>query len=446
MQREIRAGALDREETALQDVEGSPVDLAQVIEESIQFASENLLGGDVATVAEYPAHLPAVSGDYTHLVQVAACLLQQAGSLSDSGEISVRASLLTMTGEEPSHLVGEPPASLREGGPWVLLSVGFQVDDDKADQLDSLRGLTTWETSDCQEKLAAFGDHFWLTDLENAIHRFDLALPVWGAYEIDTATSSLRQAVETRLGGEARETTLLLLVENDELRAHLSTDLESAGYHVIQVATGGEVMPLAREEEPDLVLLDLVARAPTAFEVAGILKHDRRTRNLPVLFLTSVDDPSGELSMGTVGFLPRQSDTGAIISAINAVLTSGLSPMSRVLVVENDDRLRDHMVMTIQGQGYRVSEARTPEEAMALAERATPDVALINARLAQERDYWLLRGLRTAASEAEIYVMADVLDEEEARLAMRRGASGYSETGQLPDLLERMRKRPDADN
>jgi DNA-binding NarL/FixJ family response regulator len=112
-----------------------------------------------------------------------------------------------------------------------------------------------------------------------------------------------------------------------------------------------------------------------------------------------------------------------------------------VLVVEQDERMRDHMVMTIQAKGYRVSEASSPEEAMALAERATPDVALVNAKLAQDRDYWLLRGLRNTARQAEIYVMADVLDEAEAKAALRRGASGYSETGQLPDLLEKMRRR-----
>jgi hypothetical protein len=36
--------------------------------------------------------------------------------------------------------------------------------------------------------------------------------------------------------------------------------------------------------------------------------------------------------------------------------------------------------------------------------------------------------------------MADVLSEEEGRLAIRRGASGYSETGKLPDLLDRVRQ------
>jgi DNA-binding NarL/FixJ family response regulator len=96
--------------------------------------------------------------------------------------------------------------------------------------------------------------------------------------------------------------------------------------------------------------------------------------------------------------------------------------------------------MMIQSQGYRVSEARSGVEALALAERVPPAIAMVNAQLAQERDYWLLRGLRQVSSGARIYVLADVLSEEEGRQVLRRGASGYSETGKLPDLLNRVRQ------
>lgn len=427
------------------DPQGSPIDLPAVIEESIQFASQHLVDKELATVAEYPAHLPAVSGDRQQLVALAACLLQQAGHFTEGGELKVRADLLTAEGMA-SPDSGDLPASLGEGGPWVLMSVTFLTTSLPASSVRALfedsRSSAQWVTPECGQMLSGYGDRFWLEEPASRQFRFNLALPIWAAYEVSTDISTLRRAVRTRLedaGGGER--SLLLMVEDDELRDLLAVDLEGAGYRVVRLRSGEEVLPVARDEQPDLVLLDLLARAPTAFEVAGLLKHHRRTRNLPVLFLTSVDDPQGGTSMGTVSFLPRQADTGAVISAVNAVLTAGLTPLSRVLVVEQDDRMRDHMVMTIQAQGYRVSEATRPEEAMALAERATPDVALVNAQLAQERDYWLLRGLRNTARQAEIYVMADVMDEEQAQAAMRRGASGYSETGKLPDLLDRMKRR-----
>jgi len=89
------------------------------------------------------------------------------------------------------------------------------------------------------------------------------------------------------------------------------------------------------------------------------------------------------------------------------------------------------------------AEATGPEEALALAEHVKPGLVLLNAKLAQERDYWLVRGLRQIPSEFEIFVLADAMSDAEGQAAMSRGASGYSETDKLPDILGRVRGRKD---
>ena len=127
------------------------------------------------------------------------------------------------------------------------------------------------------------------------------------------------------------------------------------------------------------------------------------------------------------------------MAAVDAVLTSGLSPSARVLVVEPDDAAREVTVMMIQGQGFRAMEASGSEEALALAERFEPGMVLVNDAIAQDRDYWLLRGLRQISSNIAIYVLANVPSEAEAAAALQRGAAGYRETGKLPELLQEVR-------
>ena len=189
------------------------------------------------------------------------------------------------------------------------------------------------------------------------------------------------------------------------------------------------------------MLLDLVTREQTGFDVAMVLKQDIYARNIPILFLTSVSDPEVGLRMGAVGFMIRPEGTGRLLSAIDAVLSSGISPTSRVLIIEPNDTTRESMILMIQAQGYRVTEARGAEEAIALAERIEPSLVLVNSQLAQERDYWLLRSLRQLSDEIDIFVLADVMTEEEGRAALSRGASGYSETGKLREILEDRKDR-----
>jgi DNA-binding response OmpR family regulator len=425
---------------------GAPVDLPHVIDEATEISSHHLGGRQVTIVSEFPAHLPAVKADQGSLVTTVACLLARAGTLTSSNEVGVRVELLS-AGDTPDTLrvMGGEPDALSQAGPWALLKVSF-ADDGKGaidilTQFGRPAGERDWPIDDCEKLLANLGPTFWLESDQARETRFGLALPLWAVNDTATDVSSLREAVQSRLseaGGEGK--TLLLMVDDPELRALLARDLEAEDHRVVVAESGEEVLSLAREVLPDLVLLDLLSREPTAFEVAGILKYDRRTRNMPVMFLTSADDPKGGVSMGAVSFIARHEDTGALVSAIQAVLTSGLEPLGRVLVVESDDHLRERMVMMIQDQDYRVSEASTPAEAMALAERVPPGIALVNDKLAQERDYWLIRSLRQISPQAMIFVMADVLSEEAGRQAIRRGASGYSETGKLPDLLDRVRQ------
>jgi len=49
--------------------------------------------------------------------------------------------------------------------------------------------------------------------------------------------------------------------------------------------------------------------------------------------------------MGTIDFLVRSVGTGALLNTINTVLHSGLSPTSRVMIIEPDDALRENMVL-----------------------------------------------------------------------------------------------------
>jgi DNA-binding response OmpR family regulator len=425
---------------------GVPVELPQVIDQATDISSQHMGGRQVTIVAEFPAHLPAVKADQATLVSAVACLLARAGTLTGSHEVTVRVELLS-AGDKPDTLrvMGGEPDQLSQSGPWALLRISFA--DDGHGALDVLAQFgrpeegRNWPIPGCEAMLSDFGPDLWLESDQAHVTRFGLALPLWAVNETVADVSSLRQAVETRLSEAGAEIkTLLIMVDDPDLRVILARDLEAEDHHVVMAESGEEVLSLARKVRPDMVLLDLMSRAPTAFEVAAILKYDRRTRNTPVMFLTSADDPKGGVSMGAVSFLARHDDTGSLVSAIQAVLTSGLEPLGRVLVVESDDHLRERMVMTIQAENFRVSEARTASEAMALAERVPPGIALVNDKIAEERDYWLIRGLRQISPQAMIFVMADVLSEEEGRLAIRRGASGYSETGKLPDLLDRVRQ------
>lgn len=428
----------------------SAVELPRAIETAIDRSIGNAGSKPIAIIAEYPAHLPAVQGRQDELARIITSLISESMSLMDQGEINVSAELLPAGDELTVQEVLEgDPEDLAEGGPWAIVHVAAKDSDTLSSELDHLLatlhkskeqiriGRDGYSILGCKNMIEDFGGKFWVEGLPGNGIRLNFALPLRAAFLADADLSSLRRSVEIRIS-ETDETTktILLLTEEKGLRDLLSQDLEEAGYLVISVADGANLLALARTEQPDLILLDLVSREPTGFDVAMVLKQDPYARKIPLLFLTSVSDPEDGLRMGAVGFMIRPEGTGRLLSAIDAILVSGINPSSRVLVIEPEKSTRESMILLIQAQGFRVTEARGAEEAIALAERVEPGLVLVNSDLAQERDYWLLRSLRQISGDIDIYVLADVMSEEEGQAALSRGASGYSETGSLREILE----------
>jgi DNA-binding response OmpR family regulator len=420
-----------------------------VIEQAIDDVAGLVGDRPVSVVAEYPAHLPAVHSDPDELARVLSSLIALTMQRSDHGEIVVRAQLVPP--EPPDDL----PPDVRGAGPWAMISIATRGNGvtgrslaemlDDGDDLPAEGLRQPLAPRACRAVIERHGGRLWADARSESSGQIRLILPLRAAGLTSADVTPLRRALGDHLPVAAdRAPTLIVMIEDPGLRNLLSQDLTAAGYKIMATGDGGEVLNLAREEKPSLILLDLLARDPTAFDIAMVLKHDRRTANLPVLFMTSVDDPQAGTRMGAVNFVVRQTGTGALVTAIEAALHA-VKPVARVLVVEPNDALRETMIVMIQAHGYRVSEASAPEEAVVLAERVQPGLVLINAGLAQERDYWLLRGLRQASGDMAIFVLAEALTEAEGQAAVRRGASGYTETGKLNELLKRVRKGPAAD-
>lgn len=419
----------------MSEIPDQRTDLPQALEKAVVQASG--LAGDkpVTVVAEYPAHLPAVRVGKHQVVQMIGGVIGQAVKAVDKGEVTVGAEI--------------QPESEEGTGPWATVVVRLPASAKASQQaLDLAMALEDSPTDDAsglpviRELAKSLGGDLWLDGPESERPRLLLSFPLLATQR---GEGDIRSIVEAHLSQDTDSIeTLLILVEDPARLEMMSKELSEEGYRVAATSSGREVLALARKERPELILLDMLARDPEALEVAMVLKQDHRTLNIPVLFLTSMSDPREEEErLGSASFLVRPSGTAALVSTIQSVLGAGVSPAGRVLVIEQDDNARDTLVMMIQAHGYRVTEAAGPEEGLALAEHIPPELVLVNAMMAQERDYWLLRGLRQLGHPFDIFVLAEVLSEAEGRAAVDRGASGYSETGKLGQLLDKVRKQRD---
>lgn len=91
----------------------------------------------------------------------------------------------------------------------------------------------------------------------------------------------------------------MVLVVDDQATTIRVMNIMLAPEYDVCVATSGERgLEVARDQQPDLILLDNLMPGMSGIETCKALKADEKTRGIPVIFLTSMDDAHNE----SVGF------------------------------------------------------------------------------------------------------------------------------------------------
>ena len=113
-----------------------------------------------------------------------------------------------------------------------------------------------------------------------------------------------------------------ILVVEDELvlRDALTYNLTRQGYEVIAADDGHRAVELARAEEPDLILLDLMLPGLDGFEVCRIVREDT---NAPIIMLTARDDEVDKvvgLEVGADDYLTKPFSMRELLARVKAQL------------------------------------------------------------------------------------------------------------------------------
>ena len=80
----------------------------------------------------------------------------------------------------------------------------------------------------------------------------------------------------------------VLVVEDNELNMKLFHDLlEAHGYNILQTKDGIEALRIARENRPDLILMDIQLPEVSGLEVTRWIKEDDDLKEIPVVAVTA---------------------------------------------------------------------------------------------------------------------------------------------------------------
>jgi DNA-binding response OmpR family regulator len=108
--------------------------------------------------------------------------------------------------------------------------------------------------------------------------------------------------------GDNSKTRVLVIDDEAPIRLLCRVNLEAEGMKVIEAADGPTGLEQAREEVPDVVLLDVMMPGLDGWRVAEQLLEDERTNEIPIIFLTAraeFRDRARGLDIGGVDYVTK---------------------------------------------------------------------------------------------------------------------------------------------
>lgn len=116
-----------------------------------------------------------------------------------------------------------------------------------------------------------------------------------------------------------------ILAVDDEVDVLLivKTALQSEGFEVETASNGPDGLALAKDNPPDLIMLDVMMPGMTGFEVLRALKQIERTSTIPVIMLTGVSERGKiqeALSSGTTYYIVKPFDFDDLLDKVHDAL------------------------------------------------------------------------------------------------------------------------------
>ena len=243
----------------------------------------------------------------------------------------------------------------------------------------------------------------------------------------------------------------LLVIEDNKKNMKLVKDLLQIGRYQVFEATDAESgIKLAREHQPDVILMDLKLPGMDGLSATRIIRADNKLKDTAIAALTAHVMQGIEEKARRAGcdeFIAKPIDTRSFLDTVAKLLQKSRKPAEfiqqkeaihvkgirakrmvndmRILVVDDEDSVRKVISQVLQDEGFAVTEAANGKQALECMQKDLYSLVITDIVMPEMTGLELLEKIKDQSPETQVIIITSHASLETAISAMRHGAYDY---------------------
>ncbi len=223
----------------------------------------------------------------------------------------------------------------------------------------------------------------------------------------------------------AKDKVVLIIEDDKNFASTLVKIARRRGYKCLAAGDGKTGLLLATEEAVTAIILDLSLPDIDGVQVLDQLKHDLRTRHIPVHIISGRDQAENvvPLRKGAIGYLTKPAEIERIDGVFTKIETLLAAEMKRVLLVEDDQKNQLAIENLLRKKDVEITTVGTARAAMEALGSTSFDCIILDLQLPDMTGFeWLETVGKAPLPPVIIYTARELTEEENRKLSRYTGS------------------------
>jgi signal transduction histidine kinase/DNA-binding response OmpR family regulator len=228
---------------------------------------------------------------------------------------------------------------------------------------------------------------------------FRVRLPLRVSGQALPAEAAAIGRLEAEAHAEAAPQSMLVIDDDPNVYDMMERILSREGLDVYGAATGKEGLALARKLKPVVIALDIMMPGMDGWAVLQAIRADAELKGTRVVIVSMLDEKPLGMALGADDYLTKPLRREQLLACIQRLV-----PVrdGYILLVEDDEALRELLQRTLIEEGYSVRVTDTGKAALELILQSRPGLILLDLKLPDLDGFEVIAGVRSRPEFAQV--------------------------------------------